>query len=135
MAGRAATLPALSLDQLFWTSMDIIRLLEQAEFETKVRQKWTAVFDRRPEFKARFGTPRIGKVQDDRFYITPSALSGAAQILISGAGHELHHLPSSSGRRDVVYPGFDIAGRSEQELDAFIAILRNVVNSHMNAAA
>ncbi len=115
--------------------MDIVKLLKQADFETEVRQKWTAVFDRRPEFRARFGTPRIGKVQDDRFYITPAALSNAAEILITGAGHEVHRLPSSSGSLDVAYPGFDITGRTEQELDNFVAILRNVINSHINQPA
>ena len=115
--------------------MDIVKLLERADFETEVRQSWIAVFDRRPEFRSRFGTSRIGKVQDDRFYITPSALSGAAEILIKGAGHELCHLPSSSGSRDAIYPGFDLVGRTEQDLDAFVAILRNVINSHINKPA
>jgi hypothetical protein len=114
--------------------MDIIQVLERAKFETEVRQNWIAVFDRRPEFRARFNTPRIGKVQDDRFYITPSALNAAVKVLITGAGHQLHYLPSRSGR-DAIYPGFDIAVRSEKELDTFFAILRNVVNSHINSAA
>ena len=34
-----------------------------------------------------------------------------------------------------VYPGFSIAGRMEQELNAFLAVLRNVVNSHINKPA
>ncbi len=112
--------------------MDIIQVLERAQFETEVRQKWLAVFDRRPEFRARFDTPRIGKVQDGRFYITPRDLNAAVEVLIKGAGHQLHHLPSSSGR-DAVYPGFDIAACSENELDSFFAILRTVVNSHINS--
>lgn len=115
--------------------MDIIEILERAQFETVIREKWIAVFDRRPEFRTRFSTPRIAKVQDDRIYITPRALSSAAEVLITGAGHELHHLPSSSSRRDVVYPGFSISGRTEQELDKFLAVLRNVVNSHINNPA
>ncbi len=53
-------------------------------------------------------------------------------MLITGAGHQLHHLPSSSGR-DAVYLGFDITECSEKELDSFFAILRNVVNSHINS--
>jgi hypothetical protein len=115
--------------------MDIIQVFEQAQFETVMRKNWIAVFDRRPEFSARFSTPRIGKVQGDRFYITPTALNGAAKVLIEGAGHELHYLPSSSGNREVAYPGFSIKGRTEQELGAFIAILQNVVNSHINKPA
>lgn len=112
--------------------MDIIQVLERAQFETEVRQNWIAVFDRRPDFRARFSTPRIGKVQDGRFYITARDLSAAVKVLITGAGHQLHHLPSSSGR-DALYPGFDIAECSEKELDSFFAILRNVVNSHINS--
>ncbi len=34
-----------------------------------------------------------------------------------------------------IYPGFDITLRSERELDTFFAILRNVVDSHINSAA
>lgn len=112
--------------------MDIIQVLERAQFETEVRQNWIAVFDRRPEFRARFSTPRIGKVQDGRFYITPRDLNAAVKVLITGAGHQLHHLPSSSGR-DAVYLGFDITECSEKKLDSFFAILRNVVNSHINS--
>ncbi|RYF38405.1 MAG: hypothetical protein EOO38_24805 [Cytophagaceae bacterium] len=115
--------------------MDIINLLERAGFETEVREKWTAVIDRRPEFRVRFGSPRIGKVQKDRFYITPVALQSAAETLITGAGHELHHLPSSDSNRNAVYPGFSIAGRSEEELDRFVAVLRTVVNSHLTQPA
>lgn len=115
--------------------MDILHVLRRAQLETEVREKWVAVFDRRPEFRATFGTPRIGKVQGDRFYITPGALVTAAELLIKGAGHELHHLASSSGSRDVIYPGFSITGRSEEELDKFISILQNVVNSHINLTA
>lgn len=112
--------------------MDIIQVLERAQFETEVRQNWIAVFDRRPEFRARFSTPRIGKVQDGRFYITPRDLNAAVKVLITGAGHQLHHLPSSSGR-DAVYLGFDITECSEKEMDSFFIILRNVVNSHINS--
>jgi hypothetical protein len=114
--------------------MDIIHVLNQAQFETEVRENWVAVFDRRPEFRTSFGTPRIGKVQNDHFYITLTSLAASAEVLIKGAGHELHHLRSSSGSREAVYPGFSITGRSEEELARFVAILRNVVNSHMNAA-
>lgn len=115
--------------------MDILKLLEQADFETEVRQSWIAVFDRRPEFRSRFGTSRIGKVQDDRFYITPSGLGTAAEILIKDAGLELQHLPSRNSARDTTYPGFDLAGRTEHEMEAFVAILRNVINSHINKPA
>jgi hypothetical protein len=115
--------------------MDIFKLLEQANFETEVRQSWIAVFDRRPEFRSSFGTSRIGKVQDDRFYITPSALSTAAEILIKDAGLELRHLPSRDSTRAATYPGFELAGRTEQEMEAFVAILRNVINSHINKPA
>jgi hypothetical protein len=112
--------------------MDIKQVLERAQFETEERQNWIAVFDRRPEFRTRFSTPRIGKVQDGRCYITPRDLTAAVKVLITGAGHQLHHLPSSSGR-DAIYPGFDVAGCPEKELDTFFAILRNVVNSHINS--
>jgi hypothetical protein len=132
MSTHADKLSIISFHQLHGMRMDIISLLEQAGFKTEVREKWTAVFDRRPEFRAQFDTPRIGKVQNGRFYITPFKLSHAAETLITGAGHELHRLPSSSGSRDVVYPGLSITGRSEQELGAFVAVLRNVVNSHIN---
>lgn len=115
--------------------MDIIPVLSRAQFETEVREKWVAVFDKRPAFRATFGTPRIGKVQNGHFYITPGALRPAAELLIKGAGHELQQLSSSSGDRDVVYPGFSITGRSEAELERFVAVLRNVVNSHINVAA
>lgn len=114
--------------------MDIIQVLERAQFETEIRQNWIAVFDRRPAFRATFKTPRIGKVQDGRFYITPPDLASAVKVLITGAGHQLHHLPSTSGR-DGLYPGFDIGMSSEKELDSFFSILRNVVNSHMNVRA
>lgn len=112
-----------------------LRILKDGTAAWDLETDWISVFDRRPKFSARFSTPRIGKVQNDRFYITPIALSGAAKVLIEGAGHELHYLPSRNTNRDVAYPGFSITGHTEQELAAFIAILRIVVNSHINKPA
>ena len=115
--------------------MDIVAVLKQAQFETEIRAKWIAVFDRRSEFRTTFGTDRIGKIQDDHFYITPAVLQNAAEILINGAGHVVAHLPSSDRTRGGIYPGVAIDSLSEEDLSKFLAILRNSIESHIKAGA
>lgn len=115
--------------------MSILRILAYAGMALKERDNWVAIFDERPEFREGFGTNRVGKVMDERFYITPKQLAMPAGLLIKGLGYELLHLPSTNGASSVVYPGVDTTGLSEAELAAFVAHLREAIDNRVGLAA
>lgn len=113
--------------------MNLHAVLEQAQFETEVRDRWTAVFDRRSEFRTTFGTSRVGKIENGRLFITPAALSSTAELLIRGAGRTVEYLRSGDPLRSHAYPGFSINELAEDDLAKFLAYLRHSIDSHINA--
>lgn len=115
--------------------MDIHAVLEQAQFELERRERWVAVLDRRPEFRTTFGTSRVAKIQNAHLYITPAALSSAAELLIRGAGHNVAYLRSGNPQRAHSYPGFGVEELSEEDLTKFLSYLRSSIDSHIKAGA
>lgn len=113
--------------------MGILQVLVQAGLTLKEQANWIAVFDERQEFRDVFGTNRVGKVKGKHFYITPAMMAASAGLLIKGCGYELLHLPSTSGTRKALYPGFDTANRSDEELCIYVTHLREAIDIRMSS--
>lgn len=111
--------------------MDFENILQSAGFDLQPTEtaSWTAVMDRRPEFRKAFGTTRVGKIQARHFYVTVRSLNAAARDLMSNAGLNVVELKSSSGQSDAVYPGFRIDQCDTP--DAFVSALRELVERNL----
>lgn len=109
-----------------------VKEILQSHFRLNPRVRWVAINDPQPEFRARFGTNRVGKLKDSRFYVTLPALDLAVRQLIAEAGCDVHELRTTSGARNIVYPGFNTTECSHEKLATFVTKLRDIISAHLH---
>lgn len=111
----------------FKRDMAINKILENQGWELAERQGWIAVQDHRPEFRAAFGTSRVGKLIETNFYLTLQ-LPELTKGLIRQLGREPQSIKSTNGNRDATYWGFDTKEISEERLKNFASRLAGAIN-------
>lgn len=112
--------------------MTIETVLQESNFSLEPTLKWVAVRDTRPEFRQVFGTTRIGKIIDGKFFVTVPALTADVELAVAALERRVVWSTSTSGDSGRLYPGIDTSGLADAALRGLVGEVAKAVERHLH---